>query len=86
MRINARLDNDQSRKLEFLVQKTGTNITQVIRDAIEAYFKQLTTQAESAEPVLRQNGFIGCAEADEELSLRYKETFGKSLEIKSGHS
>lgn len=87
MRINARLDEAYSKKLEYIMHKTGVNKSEVIKQAIEIYYNQLTKQQLQANPmdIFRQNGFIGCAEAEENLSATCKRAFSNGLESKNDH-
>jgi hypothetical protein len=72
MRINARLDDDTRRKLAYVERETGWSISDIVRKAIDAYYK--TFKAAKADPggALRKSGFIGCAEGPADLSTTYK--------------
>ena len=37
MRINARLDTDRSRKLDFLLRMTNQKISEIVKRAIDVY-------------------------------------------------
>ncbi len=73
MRINARLDQDHSQKLEYLKRVTGANISVVIKEAIDAYYHMVTSKKRSTLDLLVQSNFIGSGESDENLSENYKE-------------
>lgn len=78
-RVNARIDSDLARKLEWLKQRTGKSSTEVIKASVEAYFERVKSQQKPAE-MLRD--FVGCAAGDPDLSERYKSYLTQSLNRK----
>ena len=40
MRINARLDEDRKRKLEYLMRVTGLRVSDIIKQAIDALYER----------------------------------------------
>jgi hypothetical protein len=85
MRINARLDDDRTRKLQYLVSRTGANISEVIKQAIETYYQEVFSRKNKPGNLLHQSGFVGCADGDAGLSERYKEAFRQGVEVKHDH-
>jgi predicted DNA-binding protein len=85
MRINARLDDDHARKLEFLHVRTGARTSDIIKDAIDLYYREMKRPASDAARVLRAADFIGCGEAESDLSVRYKDVYSEILEHKHGN-
>ncbi len=85
MRINARLDEDQARKVAYLRERTGQSVTEVIREAIARYHAQVSEQRERPADVLLRTGFVGCGAADETLSRDYKHVLAESIDAKHGH-
>ena len=85
MRINARLDEDQARKIAWLRERTGQGVTAVVREAIERYHAQVSAQRERPVEVLTRTGFVGCGAADQHLSRDYKRLLSESLDAKHGH-
>jgi hypothetical protein len=85
MRINARLDDDHARKLEFLPLRTGARTSDIIKDAIDLYYREMKQPASDAARVLRDTDFIGCGEAESDLSTHYKEVYFEVLEHKHGN-
>ncbi len=85
MRINARLDDDHARKLEYLHQRTGARTSDIIKDAIDLYYRQMKQPASDAARLLRDADFIDCGEAEPDLSARYKEVYSEILAHKHGH-
>ena len=41
MRVNARLDGDYERQMEFLIQTTGMGVSDVIKASVERYYHSL---------------------------------------------
>jgi hypothetical protein len=75
-RINARLDAEVGRKLAYLCERTGHSTTDIIKASISAYYDQVRGQC---SPAGLLGGFIGCAEGDPDLSVRYREELTRSL-------
>jgi hypothetical protein len=73
MRINARLDDDTSRKLAYVERETGWSISEIVRRAIDAYYSSFRTVRADPAGALRKSGFIGCASGPADLSVTYKE-------------
>jgi hypothetical protein len=82
VRVNARLDEELSRKVAYVREQTGESVTGVLKRAIELYYERVKQQRSPAE-ALRASGFIGCAEGPRDLSSRYKEELARSLGRKS---
>lgn len=85
MRINARLDDTQARMLEYLRAVTGQTLSDVVKAAIERYYTEVSAVPTRAIEVLERTGFIGCGEADPDLSADYKRLLGASLVAKHDH-
>lgn len=83
MRINVRLDDNLAYKLDYLVHAEGLNVSEVVKESINRYYDEIRAP-QPARDVLERNGFIGCGEADAELSASYKETLTASLQAKHG--
>lgn len=73
MKISARLDDERSRKLEFLLEATGQRASEIVNRAIDVLYEEVRTQRPRAGEVLRRTGFVGCGEADPDLSTCYKQ-------------
>jgi predicted transcriptional regulator len=85
MRINARLDDEHTRKVEYLRAATGRTLTEVVKDAIDHYHAEVAAGSGRASAVLARTGFIGCGEADADLSADYKRRLSDSLDAKHDH-
>jgi len=83
MRISTRLDESRSKKLEFLRDATQLGTSEIVKRALDDYFDKVRT-VRPAE-ALRRSGFIGCGEAESELSTRYKDELTEILKAKHGH-
>ena len=81
MRINARLDEEYASKLVYIQQQTNQGVTDVIKSAIALYYQQLK-QPQSPQELLTQTGFIGCGQADPNLSVNYKSILKAGLQTK----
>ena len=85
MRIQTQLDDQRLQKLRYLAETTHTNISEVIRQAIDFYYSRVNAEYPSAADILTKSGFIGCGEASPELSSIYKSELTQLLEKKHGH-
>jgi hypothetical protein len=84
VRVNARLDEAHSEKLEELCRRTGRTRTDVLKAAIDRYYAEVSGQPANAADVLARSGFVGCAAADSELASDYKGLLAKTLKRKTG--
>lgn len=85
MRLNARLTEEDTRKLEALERATGQNTSGVVRAAIGRYFDELCGPGRSARDSIFASGLVGCGEAEADLSTTYKSRLGEGLGRKHGH-
>jgi hypothetical protein len=85
VRINARLDDGSARKLGYLTDAMHASVTDVIKAAIDHYYGEVRARHRSGGAALLDSGFVGCAEGDEDLSLRYKEHLAAGLAAKHDH-
>lgn len=84
MRVNARLDDAHTRKLDELCQRTGRSRTDVLRAAIDHYHAQQVLEPPPTAAILAEHGFIGCGEGDPDLAQDYKRQIAVSLRQKAG--
>ena len=85
MRINARLDEDRSYKLRFLLQATNQKISEIVKRSIDVYYEQIQNTRRRPAEILNASGFVGCGKADPDLSATYKRRLGESLAAKHDH-
>jgi hypothetical protein len=72
MRINARLDDSYSYKLDFLKDQEHLTTTEVVKDAIDYYYNVKQTNKKSTIKQLLKSDFIACADGPDDLSENYK--------------
>ena len=76
MQIEIQLDEEQARKLAYIQQQTQQNVAEVLKWVVEQSYERLTQQPESPQKaaleIFQQSGFIGCIEAESEISVDYK--------------
>ena len=73
MRIDVRLDDSRSQKLDFLARATHLSTREIVEQAIDLYYEQVKSTRPRPAEALSASGFIGCGEAVSDLSDRYKE-------------
>lgn len=84
-RLNARIDEELAEKIEILRRRTNMGITDIVRASIELYYERFREQQRSdARRIFEAAGFIGCAEAEPDLSASYKARLSESLSDKLG--
>ena len=84
MRINARLDEDHRRKLEYLMRATGSRVSDILKQAIDVLYARAEQSESLPEKLLTQARFVGCGEGPEDLSSQYKEELKKTVAAKHG--
>ena len=84
MRINARLDEDTGKKMEYLRQQSGKSQTDIIKNAIDLYYESRRSKARAKITTLLESDFIGCANGPADLSDDYKNDLTRALEDKHG--
>ena len=85
MRINARLNHDLDEKVEFLRQKTGLSVTDLVKIALSQYYNRVVCEEQNPNEILLNSGFIGSGLSDENLSENYKSELTEQWEIKHDH-
>jgi len=85
MRINARLDDSRSQKLDFLARATHLSTSEIVKQAIDLYYEQVKSARPRPAEALSASGFIGCGEASPDLSDRYKEEVLSFVTAKHDH-
>ena len=86
MRINARLDEQTARDLQFLREALGAkSITEVLKYSLQQAAQDLRdqTRAKRQKQLWRDSGLIGCIkDGPEDLSVNYKQYVAESLDEK----
>ncbi len=81
-RINARLDEETLRDLEFLKEAANVNNTQALKQAIRFYAEHLRGEVRRSKQALLESGFVGGFEGPEDLSTNYKQYFAGIMDEK----
>ena len=82
-RINARVPAEIARKLAVLERRTGLGTTEIVLRAIERYHAACEDEEAQPAALLREAGFVGCAEGPATLSRDYKAELTRSLGSKA---
>ena len=79
-KINARITAKVDKKLQEIVRSSGSNMSQIIMAAIEAYHAQCLASANQAPyETAKEFGIIGCADGSGDLSKNYKKYLQSDL-------
>ena len=81
-RVNVLLDSETVRKLNCLAKAESKSLSDVLRMAIERYHEE--RRIPRGAGVLDRNGFIGCAEGEQDSLTAFKRRFGELLSGKHG--
>ena len=81
--INARLDAATREKLDLIRRRTRQSSTEIVITSLDLYYRALKGDAKSAKETLDRTGFVGCGEAEPELSTNYKAFLASSLTNKT---
>ena len=79
-RINARLGDELARKLDYLTERTQQSASDVLRESIAAYYREVEESPIRAAEWLAE--FVGCVDGPRDLSSKYKEEIKGSLSDK----
>lgn len=82
MKINARLTEETADKLKAIVRSTGSNMSEAVAKAIDAYYQEHVPVRTRPWDVLSENRFPGCSEGPSNLSSSYKDYLHKALKAK----
>lgn len=83
-RINARLDERHSAKLEYLKRTTRMGVSDIVKRGIDLVYEDVKKETRDPFEVLTETGFIGSAEGPSDLSGRYKDELRELLAAKHG--
>lgn len=82
-----RYDERVKRELDFIKSYFDSNQSQAIKDAIHAFYQHLKMEEQaqlSPKQIFEESGFIGCFQAEKNLSTTYKKKITKSIKAKHG--
>jgi len=80
MRLNARLDDDAARQVNYLTSATGRSVSHVVREAIAVYHAQVKGRRAMPSRLLALAGTGDSGRSD--LATRYKEVVGEAIAAK----
>lgn len=84
-RVNARLPEDDAKKLAYLAKTERKSVSEIIRAAIQRYYSEVRSSEAAAAGGLFRTGFVGCFEGESDLSVTYKRHLLDYLQRKHGH-
>lgn len=82
MCIDADLNEESAKDLQFLLDATTDNPSEVLQTALREYADRIRREAKAREQAWLECGFIGCGEGPEDLSAEYKNHMGSYLDEK----
>lgn len=85
MDINTQLNEATAAKLAHLQQMTNQNLQELLQQAIDVYYHQFQSQSKTPMEILQDNGFIGCIQAESDLSANYKPIVQNSVQERNDH-
>ena len=84
MDINTQLNERSAAKLAHLQQMTNQNLEEILQQAIDVYYQQFQTQSKTPIEILQDNGFVGCIQAESDLSA-YKPIVQRLVQERNNH-
>jgi hypothetical protein len=87
MQINIELNKEYESKLAYVQRKTDQkDMKAVIEAAIDAYYNQLEPAQKTALDIFQESAFIGCIQADPNLSTNYKSVVNAAIQTRFNQS
>ena len=94
MRLNARLDDEANSNVEYLTQATGQSVSQVVREALARYRREVQPQRSTLRHFAQAIGNSGSSgnsgnsgsgdSGRSDLASNYKQIVGEIIETKLG--
>ena len=91
MRLNARLDDEANSNVEYLTQATGQSVSQVVREALARYRREVQPQRSTLRHFAQAIGNSGSSGSGgsgdsgrSDLASNYKQIVGEIIETKLG--
>ena len=91
MRLNARLDDEANSNVEYLTQATGQSVSQMVREALARYRREVQPQRSTLRHFAQaignsgSSGNSGCGDSGRsDLASNYKQIVGEIIEAKLG--
>jgi hypothetical protein len=85
MEITAQISDEEANKIAFIKQKTQQDISEILKLAIDLYYKRVQSAPISPLQLLEESGFIGCCSVENDLSTTYKSVLATELNQKYDH-
>jgi len=82
MRVNARLDEQTSQKIQYLTQATGQSVSHVVREAIAVYHVQLRGGRPLPKNLLAMAGKGRSRDGRTDVASEVKQVLAESLAAK----
>jgi hypothetical protein len=87
MQINIELNEEYESKLFYVQQKTDQkDLKTLLEAAIDTYYNQLEPPPKTALEIFTESGFIGCIQADPNLSTNYKSVVSSAIQERFNRS
>ena len=81
MQLNIELNEEYTLKLAYVQQKTDQkDVKSLIEAAIDTYYSQLEPPQKTALEIFSESGFIGCIQAELNLSTSYKSVVSSAIQ------
>ena len=88
MRLNARLDDEANSNVEYLTQATGQSVSQMVREALARYRREVQPQRSTLRHFAQAIGNSGNSGSGgsgrSDLASNYKQIVGEIIEAKLG--
>jgi hypothetical protein len=82
LRVNARLDAESQRQLEYLLEATGSGVSDVLKASLAHYYA--TVRADRAPRLTHLSGYIGKqGSGQSDVSVRVKELLTDTIAAKT---
>lgn len=81
-RINARLDEEAQKQIDYLVQATGHNTSHVVREAIAVYHAQVRQSRPIPKRLLAMAGKYRSVDDRSDVASNYKQYVAEAIEAK----
>ena len=86
MQINIQLSDGAAAKLSYIRDVTNQDLAGILQSAIDVYYHQLQTPARKPLEIAQKFGFIGCIQAEPDLSKNYKSVVQSIIEQRHADS
>jgi hypothetical protein len=85
MDIQTQLNESAAAKLAHLQSLTNQSLAEILQQAIDLYYQQVQAESKTPLQILQDHGFIGCIQAEVDLSMNYKPIVQKLIQDRNDH-